>query len=354
MSTPLTSVDGVEPAAPAAASSRTIFPGSPALQGLRTRDGLEWREFRRGLEPRFGLVWGDIAARFGMMALGYAAACAIAAFAGNAVGFALVPVLSVWVGFWFGSVVLFMHEAAHYNLHPDKAANDRLANVFVCILTGDEVKHYRALHWKHHLHLGDVDDTEVSYHWAPTFRFMLETFSGIHAWRVFKAHRHSRALDTKEGGSRQRDFLALARGIALHATIAGTPLLFGWYSASLTWVVAVGVVFPFFSALRQQLEHRSEAASSALDYSVVPHGAVNRMFRGSLFARSFGSAGFWRHLLHHWDPSVSYTRFSDFETFLLKTELGPLVDDARTSYGTVWRRLSRGEAEGLGASPEAR
>jgi fatty acid desaturase len=342
MSTPVASLDGVGSPAPAA-SGRTLFPGSPALQGLRTREGLEWRDFRRDLEPRFAFVWCDIAGRFALMFLAYALVCTVAALAGNGAGLALLPITSAWMGFWFGSVVLFMHEGAHYNLHRDKTVNDALANAFVCILTGDEVKHYRALHWKHHLHLGETADTEVSYHWAPTFRFMLETLSGVHAWRVFKAHRRSRALDPKEvGSSRQRDFLALGRGIALHAVIAGVPLLFGWWSASLAWVVAVAVVFPFVSALRQQLEHRSEEASSVLDYSVVPHGAVNRMFAGSLFARSFGSAGFWRHLLHHWDPSVSYTRFSEFESFVMKTDLGPLVDDSRTSYGAVWRVLSRG------------
>jgi len=234
-----------------------------------------------------------------------------------------------------------MHEGAHYNLHRDKTMNDRLANAFICILTGDEVKHYRALHWKHHLHLGETDDTEVSYHFAPTLRFAFETLAGIHAWRVFKTHRRARALESKDDGNRQRDFFALARGIALHAVIAGLPLLFGWYSASLAWVVAVAVVFPFVSALRQQLEHRSEEASSKLDYSVIPHGAVNRMFEGSIFARSFGSAGFWRHLLHHWDPSVSYTRFSEFEGFLMSTDFAPLVDDSRTSYIAVWRLLAR-------------
>jgi fatty acid desaturase len=341
MSARSTSVEGVAAAESAAASSRTIFPGSPALQGLRTGEGVEWQKFRRALEPRWTFVWCDIAGRFALLGLGYAVACAAAALGGNGLGFALLPLTATWMGFWFGSLVLFMHEGAHYNLHPDKTLNDRLANVFVCILTGDEIKHYRALHWKHHLHLGDTDDTEVSYHFAPTLRFMLETLFGIHAWRVFKTHRRSRTLEPKEGGGRQRDLLALVRGLALHAVIAGIPLLFGWYSATLAWVASVAVVFPFVSALRQQLEHRSEAASSAVDYSMIPHGAVNRMFAGSLFARSFGSAGFWRHLLHHWDPSVSYTRFTEFEDFLMQTDFAPLVDDARTSYGSVWRRLAR-------------
>ncbi|MEW6271795.1 MAG: fatty acid desaturase [Thermodesulfobacteriota bacterium] len=342
MNANLSTAEGAYAGASVAQSGRTIFPGSPAMQGLASRDGVEWREFRRSLQPRFWFVWCDIGARMALLVLGYAAACAVAALAGNGVGFAFLPLAAAWIGYWFGSLVLFMHEGAHYNLHADKAVNDRLANAFICILTGDEVKHYRALHWKHHLHLGDVDDTEVSYHWAPTFRFMFETLFGIHAWRVFKAHRRARGVDTDESDSRQRDTLALARGIVLHAVLVSIALLAGWYSAAAAWVVGVAVVFPFVSALRQQLEHRAEDASSATDYSVTPHGPVNRMFEGTLFARSFGSAGFWRHLLHHWDPSVSYTRFTDFERFLMKTDLAPSVDAARTSYGKVWQVLRRG------------
>lgn len=344
MNAPRSATYGAEAGETATPTPRTVFPGSPALQGLVASDGVEWREFRRRLQPRFDRVWADIAGRYLLLFLGYAAACAIAASAGNLVGFALAPVTALWIGFWFGSIVLFMHEAAHYNLHRDKAANDRVANTFICILTGDEVKHYRALHWKHHLHLGETNDTEVSYHFAPTFRFMLETLSGVHALRVFKNHRQSRALDAAthaKDSNRGRDYLALARGLAFHGIVVGIAVLAGWYSAAFAWVAGIGIVFPFFSALRQQLEHRALDASIEVDYSITPHGAVNRMFAPTLFARSFGSAGFWRHLLHHWDPSVSYTRFSDFETFLLRTELGRQVDDVRTTYGAVWRRLAR-------------
>jgi fatty acid desaturase len=323
-------------------AARTVFPGSPALRGLRTADGLDWREARRTLEPRWGVVWGDIAARYLLLALGYTAAALVAATAGNWVGLALAPLTGGWMGFWFASIVLFMHEAAHYNLHPDKATNDRLANLLVCSLIGDEVKHYRTHHWEHHLHLGDMYDTEISYHWAPTPRFVVETLLGVHAWRVFKAHRRARASETEAARGQQRDVLALLRGLALHAVVLVATLAAGWWSVAVAWVFAVGVVFPFLSALRQQLEHRSEDASASVDYSLVPHGAVNRMFAPTLFARAFGSAGFASHLLHHWDPSVSYTRFADFEAFLLRTELAPRVEEARTTYGAVWRRLARG------------
>lgn len=332
-------------------SGRTIFPGSPALEALRSPDGRAWSEIRRTLAPRWRVVWLDLALRYGMLALGYALACTVAAAWGNVAGLVLAPLSGLWMGFWFSSIVLFMHEAAHYNVHPDKATNDRLANAAVCILVGDEIKHYRALHWKHHLYLGDTSDTEISYHWAPSARFFLETLLGVHALRVFKAHRGAGhgAAPSKE--ARGRDWLALARGLALHGAVMLAALLAGFWSVAVAWVFAVALVFPFLSALRQQLEHRSPEASGRIDYSKVPHGAVNRMFGPSPIARAFGSVGFRRHLLHHWDPSASYTRFDELEGFLMSTEFAPTVDDARTSYLAAWRVLSRTDAPG---APEPR
>jgi fatty acid desaturase len=326
-----------------ARSGRTLFPGTPVLDALRSADGQSWSEIRRSTPPRWRMVWLDLALRYLMLALGYAAACLVAARWGNVAGLLCAPFTGVWMGFWFASIVLFMHEAAHYNLHPEKARNDRLANAAVCVLVGDEIKHYRALHWKHHLHLGETNDTEVSYHWAPTARFFLETLLGVHALRVFRAHRNAgRDADTVKD-ARSRDWLALARGMALHGLVFVAPLLLGWWSVAAAWVIAVFLVFPFLSALRQQLEHRSPEASSRIDYSRVPHGAVNRMFAPTLLGRAFGSVGFRRHLLHHWDPSTSYTRFDELEAFLMGSEFAPLIDDARTSYLAVWRVLARGD-----------
>jgi fatty acid desaturase len=326
-----------------AGSGKTIFPGSPALEGLRSRDGQTWSEIRRSHAPRWRMVWLDLTLRYLLLALGYALACLVAARFGNVVGLLLAPVGGLWMGLWFASIVLFMHEAAHYNLHPEKDKNDRLANAVVCILVGDEIKHYRALHWKHHLYLGDTNDTEISYHWAPSARFFIETLLGVHALRVFKAHRNAGRDTATARQVRGRDWTALARGLALHGVVLLGPVLAGLWSVAVAWLVAVFLAFPFLSALRQQLEHRSPEASGSIDYSKVPHGAVNRMFAPTLLARAFGSVGFRRHLLHHWDPATSYTRFDELEGFLMASEFAPMIDDARTTYLAVWQLLLRGD-----------
>lgn len=312
-----------------------IGPGGRSLRGVRTADGRTWEDFRRTLAPRWAGVWLDLAIRYAFLAVGFAAAVV----AGNGLGLLLVPVFGLWIGFWLASIVLFMHEAAHYNLHPDKKLNDRLAQWAVCILIGDEIRRYRAVHWEHHLHLGQPEDTEVSYHYAPTLRCALENLVGIHLWRVFKEHHAGRDARTDAAAvARQR--LALVSGFVLHGAILGAALWAGWYGAAAAWVFGVVVCFPFFSALRNQLEHRSTEAAVGVDYRTTPHGAVNRMFAASPFARAFGSAGFRRHLLHHWDPQISYSRFDDVESFLMQTEVAPEIDAVRTSYMEIWRVLA--------------
>lgn len=316
------------------------LPGAPSLRGLRAANGQGWEVFRRTLEPRWTGVWFDLALRYALLAGGFAAACLIAATAGNTIGFLLAPFTALWMGFWFASIVLFMHEGAHFNLHPDKRRNDRMAQWLVCILIGDDIRRYRAVHWEHHLHLGDQEDTEVSYHFAPTLRCALENLIGVHVWRVFKEHHRDRAAGGQAAAGPARGWLGLASGVVLHAMIVLSAVMAGWYSAAAAWVLAVGVCFPFFSALRNQLEHRSVDASPDVDYRVTPHGAVNRMFASSPFARAFGSTGFRRHLLHHWDPQISYSRFDEFEAFLMQTDLAPEIDEARTTYMSIWRVLA--------------
>jgi fatty acid desaturase len=105
------------------------------------------------------------------------------------------------------------------------------------------------------------------------------------------------------------------------------------------WTIAVVIVFPFLAAIRQLLEHRSEQAKPEVDYSVVSHGAVNRMFGSGLVASTFGGAGFNRHMLHHWEPQISCTRLGDLERFLRETPAANIVEQGTTSYGSTFLRL---------------
>ena len=95
-----------------------------------------------------------------------------------------IPAGSILIGYIAAYIALFIHEAGHYNIHPNKKINDSLATFFLCLPFGLSMKSYRKIHWQHHLHLGTPLDTETSYFNALTKLFILETLTGIHLFRT--------------------------------------------------------------------------------------------------------------------------------------------------------------------------
>ena len=63
------------------------------------------------------------------------------------------------------------------------------------------------------------------------------------------------------------------------------------------------------------------------------------MFGGDVFSRTFGGAGFNRHLLHHIEPQVSYTRYDALEDWLMNTSIAPALDVRRASYVRTFAAL---------------
>jgi hypothetical protein len=98
-------------------------------------------------------------------------------------------------------------------------------------------------------------------------------------------------------------------------------------------------VFPFLGAVRQLLEHRDDEADANIDYTQIAHGPFTRIFGSGPFSSTFGGAGFNRHLLHHWEPNVSYTNLSQLEEFLAGTEMQPTMNGRRATYSGVFLRF---------------
>jgi len=210
---------------------------------------------------------------------------------------------------------------------------------FIGSLTGQDVAKYRVIHFDHHRYLGTPRDTERTYFDALTWRFIVESLTGVKVLRVFRGR--DKAAKAKSDGDDAEGYFnrQMIAGVMLNGAIVGAALLTGYWGVALAWVAGMGVVMPFFGALRQLLEHRSEDASRNEDYTVKPHGAVNRMFGDGPVASTLGGAGFNRHLLHHWDAQVSYTRFAELERYLDDTEFAPILARARTTYGRTFLRL---------------
>src|SRR5580704_17386424 len=296
-------------------------------------------DFVKTLTPVYRSVYRDIALGYALLfgTLG----CALAAerFGAPRVLVAIAGAISV--GYWIAYLMLFIPEGAHWNLAEDRTRSDRRCNLLVGWLAGLEVASYRKVHFQHHRALGTTDDSEHSYFFPLNLVFVAKGLFGLRALEVVLARRGVlRRAEPDAAGPRLHKQLVI--GALVHGTIVLACLAAGYWASALAWAAGVALVFPFFGALRQLLEHRAEDARADADYRKVDHGAVSRMFGDGLIAQTMGGAGFNRHLLHHWEPGVSYTRLPDLERFLADTPLAAVMARRTTTYGRIFRRLFAG------------
>lgn len=311
-----------------------------ALQGEL---GGRYRECLQHLNPKFGEVWRDMAFGYAMIVAGCAAAILLAhqGWPGEVGAFALLAVL---VGYWVAYLQLFIHEASHYNIAATRRANDLLGDLLIGWMVGTTMRKYRDVHFQHHRALGTTADSEHTYFFALDPRFIVKGLTGWRAVEVLlsRGNLHDATREAKGGPAANfRDRAVLFGGIVAHAAIVVALYRLGGWGPALGWIAGIGAIFPFLGALRQLLEHRSEQADPTTDYRLVAHGACSRMFGTGPLASTFGGAGFNRHLLHHWEPQVSYTRLAELENMLAPTSLGPIIEARRTTYGQAFRRLYR-------------
>ena len=128
-------------------------------------------------------------------------------------------------------------------------------------------------------------------------------------------------------------------GGLIHGAIVVGSILSGHWPLALAWVLGFLTWFPFFITLREILEHRDFDTAKDTDFTRTPHGAISRIFGNGPVAATLGGAGFNRHLLHHWEPQISYTRLGELERFLLETEAGPIIRARQVTYFSTLRRL---------------
>ena len=297
------------------------------LHGLRSRVDAEtageYAAFRNGLVADYAKICRDLAS-------GHVALAATVAGVGL-IGPIAVPVGAMLVGFFIAFLQLFIHEAAHYGLAADRRTNDLIANRLICWQVGTDIASYRATHWEHHRSLGTSKDTEVSYRNSLDPGFLAAMLTGIHALRVFVSRKEAPA----KGKDRKPRPLLL--GMAVHSCLIAGLVLLGWWPAAVAWLAGMGIFFPFFATLRQLLEHRPADGSE---------GAVTRLFGDDVFSRMFGGAGFNRHMLHHLEPQVSYTRLAELEKYLMATSASAELNARRSSYWSAFAAIARSDLRG--------
>jgi fatty acid desaturase len=308
-------------------------------ENLVDSQGRTYKEFKNTLKPRWIALWSQLL-------LGHFVLIITAFGIIKVDGIIFILPLTIAIGaFIFGFthayIQLFFHEAAHGNIAKNRKLNDFLANVLLGIFVGQDIKAYRPIHFRHHLKIGTIEDPERNYFNQLNMRFIIESLIGIRVIKILMYRKKIKQAPDKTTQKKLYFNKYIFSGILLHSAIISIAVLSGHLPLALAWLIGIGIILPFFAAVRPLLEHRDINAKSDIDYHIIPHGSINRLFGNSLLARTLGGAGFNRHLLHHWEPQLSYTQLEQLEKFLLQTEAANFICSQQTSYLKTLKELMR-------------
>jgi fatty acid desaturase len=315
--------------------AKQIYNGAPPMAELVAENGVTWLEYRKTLAPDYARAWREVAICYLMLFGGYAMNIVVAIVWRVVAGLLIAPLVALWIGFWLHGLNQFAHEGAHGNLARDRKKNDLLSDWLIWPLFAQTVRSYRKSHMQHHVHLGDHLDTEINYYDCMDPWFLVKGVTGIQMVLMVVRYilKPKAAPAGQSAPAAQRDALmAVARTGVIHGLFIAIPAGFHLFGPAAAWLLGLAAVYPSFGTTRQILEHRDLPASCKTDFAKVEHGPVNRLFGDDLFSRYFGAAGLNRHLLHHWDPGISYTRLPDMEAFILRTPHAKVIRESRSTY----------------------
>ena len=278
-------------------------------------DGMKYADFRKKLTPRYVKVWKDIATGYVVIMLIMAASIYLES-ASYVYFWMFIPLISLVVGYTFAYIQLFCHEAIHFNLHPNKAKNDVLANIFLFSWVGNDIDQCRERHWQHHQYFGTTKDPENIYFKPISTQLIFSILSSIYFVKNILIKRFVILFYKMPFTKKRRQIFMFLVGLILNLSILVICFKSSYWQTALIWLFAIIIFYPLFSTVRQILENRNRWADSKTDYKLVDHGKVMRTFNNDFFSRTFGGAGFNRKMLHQLDPEISYTRFDDLEAFL--------------------------------------
>lgn len=303
--------------------------------------GERYVDFRKTLNPKFKVVWRDIAlgylALFFLMSMSFSLEYLLVNHY-----WTLIPIFSLIIGLIIAYLHLFCHEAIHMNIHPKKKQNDTLANIFLFLLSAKDIETCRKRHWQHHFDFGTVNDPENVYFYPLSIKLFFKILSGMYFVREILIPRIIEMKNYKLSISNDKRMLMLLAGLGLHLAVLFFCYKYSFWQTGLIWLLSITIFFPLFSVVRQILEHRSKWADEKVDYSSVDHGKVSRIFKKGFLSNIFGGAGFNRILLHQWDPNISYTRFDDMEEFLKECpQCRVEIHRSKTSYFEAFLWLIR-------------
>jgi len=280
-----------------------------------------------------------------------------------ALGLAIATWPSAWmlpsivvIGIAQHGLFILAHEAAHYRLFANRAANDGVGR-FIGMLGGISMCTYRVTHRLHHNNLYTEEDPDTAIHGgyprgkAYLLKKLAQDLAGLNAWKTFAyffgapainadTNREIRPLDDTSPQLRaaaRADRLWVI-GFHLAAPIAALAVG-GWRGLAM---YAVLWLLPLVTVLQPILRLRA----------IYEHGAAQDLSSPLTAARTnrtFGSVGNWvsrmllfphhvnYHVEHHLYPAVPHYHLPALHRLLV--DKGALQAAEVRDFGDTWRRV---------------
>lgn len=240
-----------------------------------------------------------------------------------------------------------IHEGAHWLISKNRRFNDFFCNLVAGVFFLVDVDQYRQTHIQHHRKLGTDIDPENSHMEKLDATWLIASFTGIGSIRKIIQRKQSRNKFKME--SKVRHFAVPFVGIFLHVVLTIYFVRNASTSAIFIWFLATYFISPGLGLLRNLLEHRyvenvdAEVWKTLLDasYKLNETQVTTRRFTKSKLSRLYGSMGFTRHLIHHWDPSISFIHLQKVDKFLLQTQIGPALEKTNSTFTSTFLHLWR-------------
>ena len=231
-----------------------------------------------------------------------------------------------------------LHDAGHRNLSRDARANDRVANTLVAPLLFASLSHYRALHFTHHLALGDArrDPDFLPVPSGPARHWSLRFAGAALSWRTWRGsiggHLVERTVPLATKGRILAWWVVLLISLDL---VGGLDFVVAFV---VLWFGARATVFHLITTFREMCDHVGLEPGGI--FSFTRDVRTRDLWRWVIHPRNNGY-----HLTHHLCPAVPYYRLPDahrmFSRLPAYRDRATVCDAYFSGSGAVTRSWSR-------------
>ena len=315
----------------------------PGLASITNKSGVTYGEFRKTLTVNFFRIQLGIVCSFLSIFV-------ILFLCNKTDNLYLLFFMSVSLALTQHRILNVVHEGAHYLLSRSRKFNDAFCNFLAGWFVLCDVDQYRITHVEHHRNLGSEFDPENAHMEKLDLTWLVSLISGFNTVRRISVRNQARSNLGTRATAKPRHLVVPVIGILLHSLILLIIFNLLSFQTLVVWLFSTFFLTPALGILRNLLEHKYvESVDSAIWYQILGRerpadvvlNVTTRTFTKSLLSRLYGSMGFTRHLLHHWDPSISFSNLGEVHKFLLETPLEANLRKVDSTFSSTFIHLWR-------------